>query len=178
MSKKNDEFEFPDRIYVDCCLNLSPKKGSTKFLTYVLKKTTEEEHYVEEIATFYRMSGLDLKADMRKYMDLYDEVLVSYWPARGVPTLANNYQETNWYRTAAYKIIGRHVLNPNRVYINKKTKATLKMREKMADSIPMLNKVTTNSISVNRKLLLEYINEELKKKGYKELSQYTTIQVD
>ena len=175
---KNPDFKFPDCIYVDCCLNLSPKKGTAKFISYVLKKETEEEHYIDEVATLYKMSGLDIKADMRQYMNCYDEVLVAYWPARGIPMLATDEQYIKWNKVAAYKIVGRNIVNPNRVYINRKTKMTIKKREEMANSIPMLNKVTRDSISINRKLLLEYINEELKKKGFGELGKYTAISVD
>jgi len=175
---KNPEFKFPDYIYVDYYMNLSPKKGNIKTLSYVLKKETEEEHYIDDVMTLYKMSGIDFKHDLKQFMDCYDEVIVGYWPARGIPQLVTDNQWLKWNKSAAYKIIGRNVANPNRVYINKKTKATLAKREKMAADVPMILKVTNNCLTLDKKLLLDYINKELQKKGYTELSQKMLVNVD
>ena len=49
----------------------------------------------------------------------------------------------------------------------------------MASDIPMLVKVTSGKITVDRRKLLEYINRELKKKGYDPLPEHTTyVDVD
>lgn len=177
MTEKRTE-AFPDYLYVDDYNYISPKKGNVKEFQYVLKLVTREEHYIQDLFTFYKITGMDLKADIRQYLNLYDEVVIEY------STFANR----NTFKTidsgiyhdlAAYKVIGRHTQNPNRVFINEKTKKTIAKREKMAADIPMLVKVTSGKVTVDRRKLLEYINEELKKKGYDPLPERTTyVDVD
>lgn len=175
---KNNLITFPDILYVDSYMNLSPKQGIIKTFTYVLKRMPVEKDYIDNINVLYKMSGLNLAADMREFMNNFNEVLVSYKSSSNwFYILANPEKYYNKNLIAVYKIIGRNVPNANRINIDKKTKATLKIHEKAVNNIPLLIKLTTNSVTLNRKILLEYINKELIKKGHSSLSDKVRIDI-
>lgn len=175
---KQDIEVLPERLYVDSCLWISPKKGNVKTHRYILQKVTANSEYIRDIYTFYKMTGLDLKHELKEYLDNCNEMVIEYRHS------SNGYyistiEPVNYDNYAVYKIIGRNIVNPNRAFINKKTKDTLAKREKMAADIPMLLKVTSSGIVVSRVVLLEYLNKELEKKGYKPLPKdRTCVEVD
>lgn len=170
---------FPEFLYCDAYGGLSHTKGTLKEFRYVLKKITENNEYVSDLATLYKMTGIDFGNDFTAYMDNYDEVLVSDTGSYNRLRIKDNIDPCEYNRLAAYKIVGRHVQNPNRVYINQKTKDTIKKREQMAIDVPMILKVTSGKVIINRVLLLDYINKELKKKGYDPLPKDRTyVEVD
>lgn len=165
---------FPQFLYCDMYGSLSHMKGVLKEFRYVLKKITENNEYVSDLVTLYKMTGIDFGSDFTAYMDNYDEVLVGDTGSYNRLRIKNNIDPCEYNHLAAYKIVGRYVQNPNRVYINQKTKDTIKKREQMAIDVPMILKVTSGKIIVNRVLLLDYINKELKKKGYDPLPKDRT----
>lgn len=177
MAEKRTE-AFPDYLYVDSYDYISASKGTVKEFRYVLKLLTREEHYIQDLFSLYKLTGIDLKQNMRQYLDTYDEVILDYRSAAKINTF-REFDSGVYHDLAVYKVVGRHVQNPNRVFINQKTKDTIAKREKMAADIPMLVKVTNGKVTVDRRRLLEYINEELKKKGYDPLPERTTyVDVD
>ena len=170
---------FPEFLYANVYGDLSYTKGNCKNFRYVLKKITQESHYIQDLFSLYLISGADFNHDIGDYLDKNNEVVVEYSEVSKTNRFCTTDPGSYYDRLAAYRVVGRNVPNPNRVFINQKTKDTLAKREKMAADIPMIMKVTSGKVTVNRVMLLNYLNAELEKKGYDPLPKNTTyVDVD
>ena len=176
---------FPEILYVDYCGNLSPHKGNVKTFKYVLKKVSRDYQYIQELFTLYRMLGISsnsyLPFDTDTITELLkscDEVIIQYREMSKTNRFCMEDPGRYYDLLAAYRVIGKDVQNPNRVYINQKTKDTLTKREQMTRDVPLLLKVTNEKIVIDKAKLIDQLNIELKKKGYDPLQYLTRIEID